>query len=251
MPFRSRVCLASLFFIFFCHVNASRAVESQSPLEHSGQCIVAVSDSWSATNGALSWFEREHDSWRKVGGPVPVVLGRAGLAWGRSEMSGGYPRGPIKREGDDKAPAGVFKLGEAFGYASQPGPINLPYVALTKGMVAVDDSHSRYYNQLVDKTKIGRPDWRSAENMILSDNRYKWGIVVRHNVPPMPGAGSNIFLHCWKDRSTLTSGCTAMAEENMVKLLRWLNPRQEPRLVQLPRGPYGELRRIWKLPDAP
>jgi zinc D-Ala-D-Ala dipeptidase len=54
-----------------------------------------------------------------------MVVGRNGLAWGigvvptddaqvRSESA------PVKREGDGRAPAGIFALSTAFGYASEP-----------------------------------------------------------------------------------------------------------------------------------
>jgi len=173
------------------------------------------------------------------------------MGWGRGEADVPSLPGPPKREGDDKAPAGVFKLGTAFGYAQKSGALKLAYVPLTKESVAVDDPNSRYYNQLIDRSKIPKPDWHSGENMILGDDRYKWGIVVKHNVPPVPGAGSNIFLHCWKDPSTLTSGCTAMPEADMLRLLRWLDPHREPRLIQLPHSIYSEVRAKWDLPELP
>jgi L,D-peptidoglycan transpeptidase YkuD (ErfK/YbiS/YcfS/YnhG family) len=157
--------------------------------------------------------------------------------------------GPTKREGDDKAPAGVFRLGTAFGYAKKPLPTRMRYVPLTPNIVAVDDPKSRYYNQLVDRTKVSDADWQSAENMLLSDQRYKWGVWVKHNDPPVPRGGSCIFLHVWKDRSTLTSGCTAMSERDMVRLLGWLDPAKEPRLIQLPRSIYNERRTGWGLPE--
>ena len=178
-----------------------------------------------------------------------MVLGRKGLAWGRGEIAAHSLPGPVKREGDDKAPAGVFRLGTAFGYAATPVPTRLRYVPLTNNVVAVDDPESSHYNQLVDKTKVGSADWRSAENMILNDQRYRWGIWVEHNDPPVPGAGSCIFLHIWKSSSTLTSGCTAMPESAMVRLLGWLDPAKEPRLIQLPRPIYNELKVQWKLPE--
>ena len=212
---------------------------------------MVVSDSWSATNGTLAWFERTNGSWTKRGGPVPALLGRAGMAWGRGEANITGLVGPQKREGDDKAPAGVFRLGTAFGYAADPPETKMPYEPLTKNIVAVDDPQSRYYNQLVDATKVHDIDWRTAENMILTDNRYRWGVVVLHNFSAVPDAGSCIFLHCWKDPSTATSGCTAIAEENLMKLLRWLDPKQNPRLIQLPRSPYNELRLKWDFPELP
>jgi L,D-peptidoglycan transpeptidase YkuD (ErfK/YbiS/YcfS/YnhG family) len=156
--------------------------------------------------------------------------------------------GPVKREGDDKAPAGIFRLGTAFGYSAKPIFTRMPYLALSKRIVAVDDPRSRYYNRLVDIATIKHPDWRSAENMILADQRYQWGVVVRHNEPPKPGAGSCIFLHVWLSRDTPTSGCTAMAEQHLRRLIGWLDQAQTPLLVQLPRPIYNEVRESWGLP---
>jgi len=124
----------------------------------------------------------------------------------------------------------------------------LPYLALSYNIVAVDDPHSRFYNRLVNITQINHPDWKSAEKMILSDQRYKWGIVVLHNEPPKSGAGSCIFLHVWLNSSTPTSGCTAMPEEDLRRLIGWLDPAKAPLLVQLPRSIYSEQRGQWGLP---
>jgi D-alanyl-D-alanine dipeptidase len=101
----------------------------------------------------------------------------------------------------------------------------------------------------VDTSKVADKDWRTAEKPVLADIRYKWGVMVEHNVPPVPGKGSCIFLHIWKNSSTATSGCTAMSEKNFLRMFAWLNPQQNPLLVQLPRPIYNELRRKWALPD--
>ena len=63
-----------------------------------------------------------------------------------------------------------------------------------------------------------------SEKMLRDDGLYKWGVFVEHNPAAAPGAGSCIFLHIWKDSTTPTTGCTAMAEKDLVKLLRWLDP---------------------------
>ena len=81
--------------------------------------------------------------------PFPVVVGKSGLAWGKGLSSVEQSEGPVKREGDGKAPAGVFKLGTAFGYDST-ADTKLPYLALTSTIECVDDSHSARYNELVD-----------------------------------------------------------------------------------------------------
>jgi zinc D-Ala-D-Ala dipeptidase len=221
------------------------------PLADSGQCIVVITDSWSAKHGVLHTFERKNGPrWQERGDRASVVVGRAGLGWGRGDVDRVGFLAPQKREGDDKAPAGIFRLGTAFGYAARPVVTRMPYLHLSKHIVGVNDTNSRYYNRLVDVTTIPRPDWSSAETMVLPDNRYKWGIVLLHNSQAVPGAGSCIFLHVWKDESTATSGCTAMPEPVMIRLLQWLDAAKRPRLVQLPRSIYSEFRSKWRLPDT-
>ena len=244
-------------FIFYglvllASLAQSSASDATSQFKYTRQFIVVTASSWTASTGTARWFDRESGSrWELRGDPVPVMLGRAGLAWGRGELDTSGLAGPLKREGDDKAPAGVFRLGTTFGYAGTGKSLHskMPYLALTKNVVAVDDPSSHYYNQLVDKTRLTKVDWHSAENMILADNRYKWGVTVMHNVPPMPGAGSSIFVHVWKNNVTATSGCTAMAEENLLRLLAWLDPAKSPLLVQVPLPIYNELRQRWGFPE--
>ena len=157
---------------------------------------------------------------------------------------------PRKIEGDNKVPAGVFRVGPAFGYApANRAPwVRLPYRQLTKETEGIDDPRSRYYNRLVERSKVARIDWRSSEKMLRPDNLYKWGLVVAHNPEVRPGAGSCIFLHVWKDANTATTGCTAMPERDLVNLLRWLDPAARPILVQMPQREYEKVRPRLDLP---
>jgi L,D-peptidoglycan transpeptidase YkuD (ErfK/YbiS/YcfS/YnhG family) len=235
-------------------VAAITASAAQDPLRNSRQCLVVIAKDWNSTTGVLRAFVRPRTagSWKIRGTDVPVVLGKSGLGWGLGlvEAKGG---GPPKIEGDNKVPAGIFRLGSAFGYAPAQRArwIKLPYVALTAETEGVDDPHSRYYNQLVERSKIARVDWRSSEQMRRPDDLYKWGIVVAHNSAATPGAGSCIFLHIWKDSSAATVGCTAMAEQNLIQLLRWLDPAAHPVLVQMPRRDYAVVQPKFALPQVP
>jgi hypothetical protein len=217
------------------------------------QCLVVLADSWRSIKGTMQCFERDNPEspWRAHDSEIPVSLGEAGLAWGRGVVVS--PRStfaPKKHEGDHKAPAGVFFLGQAFGFAptDEARWIKLPYLALSPDIQAVDDPRSRYYNQVVARSRIANPDWQSSEQMFRGDQRYKWGVVVAHNTPPEPGAGSCIFLHIWKEAGIPTVGCTAMSEKNLVKVLHWLDPALHPLLVQMPRKNYSEFQTKWSLP---
>lgn len=226
------------------------ATGATEPLRLSRQCLVVVTQDWNSPAGVLRAFERKNatSSWEAVGPEVAVVVGKKGLGWGRGLMKGGSA--PVKVEGDHKAPAGIFRLPQAFGYAPPPSSqrVKLPYLQLTKDIEGIDDPRSRYYNQLVDRSRVARVDWRTSEKMRLSGGLYKWGVVVDHNVPARPGAGSCIFLHIWKDSGTPTTGCTAMAEKDLVKLLRWLDPAARPVLVQMPRREYAAFQAKLGLP---
>jgi D-alanyl-D-alanine dipeptidase len=221
-------------------------------LHRSRQCIVVVAPNWNAKTGVLRAFERKssRSPWQMRGPAIPVVLGKKGMAWGRGLTE--FDASERKIEGDNKAPAGIFRLGPAFGYAPKSAArwIKLSYVPLTKQTEGVDDPRSRYYNRLVDRSKIAKVDWRSSEQMLRTDNLYKWGVVVAHNSPARPGAGSCIFLHIWKDSRSATAGCTAMPERDLVNLLRWLDPAARPVLVQMRRPEYEAAHAKFRLPDA-
>ena len=85
--------------------------------------------------------------------------------------------------------------------------------------------------------------------MLRQDARYTLGAVVAHNShPPLPGAGSCIFLHVWESPTTPTAGCTAMSLAPMTRLARWLDATRQPVLAQLPDADYAALQAAWDLP---
>lgn len=221
-------------------------------LDGSRQCVVVLTRDRASTTGEMHVFERggATGSWKERGSGIAVVLGKNGLGQGRGLVRLDFEGVPDKKEGDDRAPAGIFRLSSAFGYASphSAGWVKLPYLALSKQVEGIDDPNSRYYNKLVDRSKVAKVDWRSSEQMRRADVLYKWGVVVEHNSAAIPGAGSCIFLHIWKSSSAPTAGCTAMPESDLVRLLGWLDPARHPILVQMPRAAYRSLRTKYGLP---
>lgn len=203
----------------------------------SRQAVVVSTASWTSARAALQRYERPQPGaeWVPVGKAMPALTGENGLAWGRGlhPIPRGAPR--IKREGDRRAPAGVFRITGAFGQLppEKLGALRIPYRRAGTGWVAVDDPASRHYNQIVDRSKIGRPDWRSAEPL-AEGRHYRLAIDLAHNPRNVPGAGSCIFLHEWIGDRRGTAGCTVLRGPDLLTLVRWLDVKTGPVLVQQP-----------------
>ena len=208
------------------------------------QLLVVITHDWDAVQGTLQRFESDGAAWQKVGEPISIVVGRAGLAWG----VGLHPEIPVKREGDRKAPAGMFKLGPAFGFSDNPD-VQMSYLFLDEDTEAVDDSQSIYYNQIVNRHTVSNPDWNSSEKM-RQIPLYEIGLVVQHNwIHPIPLMGSAIFIHIWRNDHSGTWGCTAMRAEDLYNIISWIDEKKNPVLVQLPIAIYQELQNEWRLPN--
>jgi D-alanyl-D-alanine dipeptidase len=219
------------------------------------ELIVVTSDNWNSSQATLRRYSRSniHKPWKGIGEPITVVVGKNGLSWGkgaiRVDAQIGKPDDPVKKEGDGRAPAGVFYLSKAFGYTTQPMPgWKMPYVYLNSSVECVDDANSKFYNQIVDRSAVS-PDWNSSEQMRRADDLYRWGILVEHNSSPaQAGAGSCIFMHIWHGPGQPTVGCTAMPRSDLESLIAWLKPESTPVLIQLPIGQYQKLREGWGWP---
>jgi D-alanyl-D-alanine dipeptidase len=217
------------------------------------QAIVSVTEGWDASAAMVQRWERARAGapWNRVGDAVPAVVGRSGLGWGVGLHAMTAGDGPVKREGDGRAPAGIFRLGTAFGYAPADSVawIRMPYRRSTPASECVDDGASAHYNTLVERTDVARPDWSSHEEMRRGDELYRLGVFVDHNAaPPVAGRGSCIFLHIWAGPTVGTAGCTAFAPARLEEIVRWLDPAARPVLIQLPRAEYDRLRAAWDLP---
>ncbi|MFZ4116114.1 MAG: L,D-transpeptidase family protein [Chthoniobacterales bacterium] len=211
---------------------------------------------WDSYQGNLRRFERPDpvSPWENVGVAQAVVLGKKGLAWGIG-CHGWFPaeeeKSRLKEEGDGCSPAGVFQLGESFGYDSleKVGIVKIPYRQLTQYDEGIDDSSSRYYNKIMDSRMIIDKDWTSFETMFRPDGAYELGLVIQHNENNIPGKGSCIFMHVWQNDHHGTAGCTAMDLTVLNMLLHWLDQEKYPLLIQLPESEYRARQGPWCLPD--
>jgi L,D-peptidoglycan transpeptidase YkuD (ErfK/YbiS/YcfS/YnhG family) len=226
----------------------------KTPWHDARQMIVVTTADWKADHGTLRTFAREGDGWREVRAAVPVTIGRNGAGWGLGlnapQTDAG---GPVKREGDNRSPAGVFRIGDSFGYAAGVDTA-MPYLALNATEYCVDVSGAKHYNRIVDAKVVGAAAVKGSTEPMRrdlhanGDQRYRMGFVIEQNPGNVPQAGSCICAHLWKSPTAATAGCTAMTPAVMQSLLAWLKPKDRPVFVLLPRSEYERLRAPWQLP---
>lgn len=251
----------AVLLLMFCSLAQAQV------MPHNQQLIIVTTPNWKAISGELLRFERDdaQSPWRQAGPAHKVVVGRKGMGWGRGLYPLADSNGDFRQEGDQRAPAGIFSLGTVFGLASaelatQQFQILMPYLPLRESIQCVGDPQSRYYNEIVDTDSV-KSDWRTAANERMhriathGEGAYRWGVFINHNHADNPvgmqrdkSSGSCIFLHLWENEKTGTSGCTAMAEPQLLKLIQWLDPQRNPLLVQLPITEYQRLQANWHLP---
>jgi zinc D-Ala-D-Ala dipeptidase len=240
--------------IVFLFLTAFSAVAQNSPIPgNCHQIVVVTTKGWTNIDGQLQCFERKaNGDWKPHGKAITVVVGHSGLGLPENFQLPFLIRGelPHKHEGDGRSPAAVLRLPTAFGYASpqQARWIKLPYIQCTDAVECVDDGKSTHYNQVLDSSSADKRDWTSSEQMHRKDVLYRWGVVVEHNADRIPGNGSCIFLHVWRAPHDGTTGCTAMEESDLKRVMKWLDPKANPLLVQFPETEYLQLQKSWQLP---
>ena len=239
-----------------CGANACATGQSASAPQawrDARQLVLVVTDGWDATTGTLQRFELRDGRWQAASTSSPIAVGRNGAAWGLG-LHPAQPGGPQKQEGDGRAPAGIFTLGEAFGYADEAATA-MPYRPMQATSYCIDVPDSPLYNRIIDTRTEGEAAAKgSTEPMRLDlhnngDPRYREGLVIGHNPTATPRAGSCIFAHLWRTPGEPTAGCTAMAAETMDGMLAWLRPDARPVFVLLPRAEYERLAHDWRLPE--
>ncbi|WP_193214503.1 L,D-transpeptidase family protein [Luteolibacter marinus] len=217
----------------------------------SSQCVVGVAKDWDSSTVTLNAYEKRGGQWVKTSGPWQGRLGRSGLVWGAGLHP--VPAGAkTKREGDWRAPAGVFRIGGAWGAHDNIQKHRKQfYRQVTTRDLWVEDPKSPSYNQHVILDHEPATAWEKKQQMKQDDYPHSLKMFIAHNAPPqvVPGAGSAIFFHIWRGGgSKPTAGCTTMKEDKLRELIAWIDPGKQPLYVLLPQAEYAAKKAEWKLP---
>ncbi len=151
----------------------------------------------------------ENGEWRMILS-TPGYIGKNGLG--------------KEREGDGKTPLGTFCFNRAFGIAEDPG-CAIPYVQADENTYwSGDQRRGMHYNELVSLKDCPRLNKADSEHIIDYPYEYQYCLNISYNDALTPGAGSAIFLHCLGSRKPYTGGCVAIPMEQMLFVMRHVNP---------------------------
>ena len=193
----------------------------------SQQIVLVVADDFNSSTALLSTYEGN----KRLLANIPVNIGKKGLGWWQEERTISHDaHESVKKEGDKKAPAGVFQLTYIFSYYKLHNT-KLPFLHATHELICVDDANSKDYNRIVKKSN----DAKSFERMLRKDDLYEYGVVVGYNQKGVKNAGSCIFLHIERGENIPTVGCTSMKKEYLIKIIQWLDKNKDPILIQVPK----------------
>ncbi|MCX6075542.1 MAG: L,D-transpeptidase family protein [Campylobacterales bacterium] len=210
----------------------------QTFLSCSEQIVLVVSKDMNTSKAFLECYE----DGEKVFDTIEVNIGTNGLGWGLGKVKLNRKESePIKKEGDKKAPAGVFYLTKIFGYENDTN-LSMPYIYTSKNLICVDDVNSTLYNQILP---MPSDEPKSFEIMRREDNQYELGVVVEHNKNGVTGGGSCIFMHVAKSKDASTAGCTSMRLNEIKKITTWLDKSKKPTLIQIPKSSAKEILKLY------
>jgi len=192
------------------------AERNEKKLENVDQLLVVYNyqqENYSATLVAL---EKKGGDWALKFDTKEVGIGKNGFAPSLA-----------KREGDGKSPTGIFRLGKLYTYEKELKTL-LDYQQTTADDKWIDDPNSKDYNTYVR----GATTAKSYENLVLSNDAYKYCMVIEYNTNPIiRGKGSAIFFHLAVKKPYFTAGCIAIDEESMKLIVNWLDPKLNPTII--------------------
>lgn len=180
------------------------------PVASTSQLITVSVPSAESTKGTLTAWEKDaNGAWKPVIGPTEAWVGEKGI-------------GPAE-DNVHRTPEGTFALDQAFGRQDNPGT-KLPYKKVDDQDWWDGNPASPTYNRMVRQSATPGP---GSENLYDMGPAYDYAVRINHNPANTPGKASAIFLHVGSEP---TWGCIAIGREQMVEILKWLDPAKNPKI---------------------
>jgi L,D-peptidoglycan transpeptidase YkuD (ErfK/YbiS/YcfS/YnhG family) len=190
------------------------------------QVVTVTAPSTGSTTATLQAWSKSGSGWRKVGPAVPAFVGSNGMS-------------THTHEGLSATPMGSFTLTQAFGANSDPGT-DLPYCRTTPAdwwISQTSGAGADLYNthqRCASNCAFTRGD--PNEHLHYETPYYNYAVVIDYNTANAPGgvrqgAGSAFFLHVHPSGTGATAGCVSIPQDQLVRIMRWLDPAAHPRIL--------------------
>jgi L,D-peptidoglycan transpeptidase YkuD (ErfK/YbiS/YcfS/YnhG family) len=185
------------------------------------EVITVTAHTASSTTATLqAWDRAPGGGWLAHGPAVLAHIGADGMSTHASEST-------------SATPIGSFSLTQSFGALANPGTA-LPYFETTPADWWISqagplyNTHQRCSGNCA--FNLGDPN----EHLYYETPYYNYAVVIDYNTANsatgvVQGAGSAYFLHVTD--GTPTAGCVAVPQANLVALMQWLNPADQPRII--------------------
>jgi L,D-peptidoglycan transpeptidase YkuD (ErfK/YbiS/YcfS/YnhG family) len=185
------------------------------------QVVVVSATGYGISEATLQTFSKRDTAWQPALGAMPARIGTKGFR-------------DSKVEGDLTTPTGVYGIGSTmYGIAANPG-VRYAYHRLVADDWWNENPDSPGYNSFWHGADPGG----ASEALWQISPQYRYFSVITYNIPVRtadPPRGSGIFLHVMVSGRS-TAGCVALAEADLLRVLRWLDPAASPRIVMAPEG---------------
>jgi L,D-peptidoglycan transpeptidase YkuD (ErfK/YbiS/YcfS/YnhG family) len=178
------------------------------------QLITVTAKSHTTTYATLRAYQVSGRKRVLVFGPWTARVGYNGVAWPGK-----------KREGDGKTPAGSYRFSFFFGVKRKLA-FAYPFRHAYTYDYWDDDPSSARYNEWIDARKQNPGANPEPMHQVPA---YDYAAVIAYNTARTPGLGSAIFLHVGTGGPT--AGCVSLPAPRLVKILRWLKPKDHPRIT--------------------
>ncbi len=145
-----------------------------------------------------------------------------GLSFQCALGKGGVTGPAIKTEGDGASPLGIWPMRRLFYRADrlERPQTGLACIALRKSDGWCDAPQHRLYNR-----PVTLPFAASHEKLWREDHVYDLLVELGYNDDPVEaGKGSAIFFHLAREDYAPTEGCIALAQADMLQVLRVSDP---------------------------
>ena len=185
-------------------------------LENSNQIIVVTTNNMSTSYCNIEIYEKnDYGEWNNVDSTTGRV-GANGLAYIENRV-----------QSTNTTPAGVMSITGAFGVKNNPGT-KLDYIKVNNNMYWDLNSENSTYNRLINYNPGG-----DYEHLISYPKQYEYSLITDYNHNQVPNKGGAIFVHCLGRGAT--GGCVSMPREKMIEILKWIDPKKNPKILVIPK----------------